>query len=72
MLGIVHPLDGKLYEQDGKGNIKVSKDGDWGLFGIDGKHIEGPMTECDPQLCGWVGGPQYGSARLDPNAAKSA
>lgn len=72
MLGIIHPLDGKLYEQDNAGNIKVSKDGTWGVFTIEGKHLDGPMLECDPQLCGWVGGPQYGSARLDPNAAKSA
>ncbi|MEY3641201.1 MAG: hypothetical protein RLZZ199_1006, partial [Actinomycetota bacterium] len=49
MWGIVHPLDGKLYEKDGKGNLKVSKDGVWGIFDIDGRHLEGEMYECDPQ-----------------------
>jgi hypothetical protein len=72
MWGIIHPIDRKLYERDGNGNIKVSKDGVWGIFAIDGRHLEGEMYECDPQLCGWVGGPKYTNARLDKSADRTA
>jgi hypothetical protein len=64
MLGIVHPFSKALYEQDGKGNIRVSKDGKWGLFRVNGQHIDGEIRECDPQLCGWVGGPQVVNHRV--------
>ena len=39
---------------------------------IDGRHLEGEMYECDPQLCGWVGGPKYTNARLDKSADRTA
>jgi len=64
MRGIIHPFSKALYEQDGHGNIRVSKDGQWGVFGTDGHYIEGEIRECDPQLCGWVGGPQIANHRL--------
>jgi len=65
MLGIRHPFTGALYEQDGEGHIKVTlADGTWGVFETDGRWIRGAVEECDPQMCGWVGGPQYGSHRL--------
>lgn len=64
MRGIVHPFSKALYEQDGNGNIRVSKDGRWGLFAIDGRHLNGEIRECDPQMCGWVGGPQIANHRL--------
>ena len=41
MHGIIHPFSKALYEQDGAGHIKVSLDGKWGLFNIDGSYIEG-------------------------------
>lgn len=64
MRGIVHPFTRALYEQDGTGNIRVSADGISGIFGVDGHWISGELRECDPQLCGWVGGPQFANHRL--------
>ncbi|MEM9748875.1 MAG: hypothetical protein AAF945_19445 [Actinomycetota bacterium] len=62
--GIVHPFTGALHEQDGNGNIRVTLDGKEGIFGVDGHHISGELRECDPQLCGWVGGPQIANHRV--------
>jgi len=64
MRGIVHPFTRALYEQDGTGNIRVSAEGIAGIFGVDGHWISGELRECDPQLCGWVGGPQFANHRL--------
>ena len=64
MNGIIHPFSGALYEQDGAGNILVTGGDLTGTFTILGKWISGDLRECDPQLCGWVGGPMYGSHRV--------
>ena len=63
MKGIVHPFSRALYEQDGEGHVRVTDGDRVGLFTTTGKWIEGELRECDPQLCGWVGGPQIGSHR---------
>jgi hypothetical protein len=55
--GIIHPFTRALYEQDGHGNILVTRSDKQGLFGVDGHYISGELLDCDPQLCGWVGGP---------------
>jgi hypothetical protein len=64
MKGIIHPFTKALYEQDGSGNILVTHGERSGLFGTDGRWISGELRECDPQLCGWVAGPQTGSYRF--------
>lgn len=65
MQGIRHPFTGALYERFGDGHIRVTtRDGRIGLFHTDGRWIEGELREADPQLCGWVGGPQIGNHRL--------
>lgn len=68
MRGIVHPFTRALYEQDGTGNIRVvesTPQGDRvGIFGVDGHWISGDVRECDPQMCGWIGGPQFANHRL--------
>jgi hypothetical protein len=64
MLGLVHPFTKALYEQDGEGRIKVTLNGAYGVFTTRGKWIEGEIKECDPQLCGWVGGPQIANHRV--------
>jgi hypothetical protein len=69
MLGIVHPFTGALYEQDGHGNIVVTDGGRTGTFTIKGRWIRGEIRECDPQLCGWVGGPQVANHRLSKQSA---
>ena len=72
MLGMRHPFTRALYEQDGQGHIKVTnKDGNWGLFHVDGRWIEGPLEECDALLCNWVGGPQFRNMRLQENQTAS-
>jgi hypothetical protein len=64
MLGLVHPFSKALYEQDGNGNVRVSRDGKVGLFGVDGAWLEGDLFEADPQFCGWVGGPKVAHHRI--------
>ncbi len=65
MNGIIHPFTGALHEQDGHGNICVTLDGVTGIFGTDGHWISGDLKECDPQLCGWVSGPQITHHRVN-------
>ena len=64
MNGIVHPFSKALYEQDGNGNIRVTDGDRQGLFTTTGRWLSGELRECDPQLCGWVGGPQIGNHRV--------
>ena len=66
MLGIKHPFGGSLYEQDGEGNIKVTlaNGSQSGIFTVEGRHLSGELRECDPQMCGWVGGPILGNHRM--------
>ena len=62
MNGIVHPFSGALYEQDGNGNIRVTDGDRSGTFTVRGRWLDGELRECDPQLCGWVGGPRVGGS----------
>ncbi len=64
MLGLRHPFTRALYEQDGHGHVRVSRDGKVGLFHVDGTWIEGEIFEADPQLCGWIGGPKVAHHRI--------
>lgn len=64
MLGMRHPFTRALYEQDGNGNVRVSKDGKSGLFTSSGEWLDGEIFEADPQLCGWVGGPKVAHHRI--------
>ena len=62
--GLIHPFTKALYVKTEDGNIRVT-DGDVeGLFRRNGSWIEGELRECDPQLCGWVGGPQIEKPRV--------
>ncbi len=64
MRGILHPFSKALYEQDGEGHIRVTDGDRSGLFTVGGRWVRGELLECDPQLCGWVGGPQIGNHRV--------
>lgn len=65
MLGLRHPFDGSLYERDEAGQVLVTApDGRWGRFDPRGRWLEGELQECDPHLCGWVGGPRVAHHRL--------
>lgn len=64
MRGIYHPITGALYERDGE-DILLVTDGDRsGRFRPDGTWIDGELREADPQLCGWVAGPQVPHHRI--------
>lgn len=68
MLGLRHPFTRALYEQDGKGNVRVvDPDGRVGLFTTAGTWLEGELFEADPQLCNWVGGPKVAHHRIQPS-----
>ena len=69
MLGMRHPFSNALYEQDGSGNVRVTKNGKWGLFRPDGSYIDGEVFEADPQLCGWVAGPKVVHHRIQRSQA---
>lgn len=70
MKGIVHPLTGARYERDrpvdapGDVIVIVTDRDREGRFRPDGSWIEGELTDCDPQLCGWVAGPQVPHHRI--------
>lgn len=71
MNGLVHPFTRALYEQDGRGNVRVTHTGRIGIFSPGGRWLSGELRECDPQLAGWVAGPQLGSGRLSPASDRS-
>ena len=65
MLGLRHPFTRALYEQDGKGNVKVTTvDGRTGTFLPSGVYLDGEVFDADPQLCGWIGGPKVAHHRI--------
>ncbi|CAN5436164.1 hypothetical protein BH23ACT3_BH23ACT3_00680 [soil metagenome] len=68
MRGIVHPFSKALYEVDHDGNIRVTAGDRVGTFDLHGRWITGELRECDPQLCGWIGGPQVANHRLDSSS----
>ena len=71
MQGLYHPFTKALYERDGNGNILVTDGDRRGLFTGEGEWIEGDLRECDPQLCGWVAGPQVANHRVSASASDS-
>lgn len=66
--GIYHPFSKALYERHGDGQIKVTDGDTWGIFTNQGQWVSGELRECDPQLCGWVGGPQFLNHRMSDSA----
>ena len=66
MKGIVHPITGALYDQDGEGNVRVaSTDGRVGIFTPQGRRVAGDKIDVDIHLAGWVGGPKVKHHRLE-------
>lgn len=54
-MSMTHPFDtDSLYELQEDGTIKVSKDGEFGIFTGEGIHLEGTIREADPQICNWM------------------
>lgn len=54
-----HPLTGTIYEDLGEGKIKVQKDGEntYGVFTWRGEWLEGEVTQADPAMLLYIGGP---------------
>jgi hypothetical protein len=54
-----HPLSGTMYEHLGDGRIKVQKEGSnaFGIFTWQGEWLEGEVTQADPQMLLYIGGP---------------
>jgi hypothetical protein len=54
-----HALSRAMYEVDGDGNVVVTAlDGTSGVFTSEGVWLRGELRECDPNLAGWLAGPQ--------------
>ncbi len=70
MHGIHHPFTKALYERDGE-NILVTDGDRQGLFTDKGRWISGELRECDPQLCGWVAGPQVANHRMSESTKQT-
>ncbi|MGZ0217948.1 MAG: hypothetical protein ACKVIY_02855 [Acidimicrobiales bacterium] len=64
MKGIRHPFTQALYEQAANGNVLVTDGDRAGVFSDGGRWVSGDLRECDPQLCGWVAGPQHANHRM--------
>jgi len=65
--GLKHPFSGALYERhsdEGHTRIKVTDGDAVGIFTDQGEWLSGELRECDPQLCGWVAGPQFANHRM--------
>jgi nitrite reductase/ring-hydroxylating ferredoxin subunit len=54
-----HPLTGTIYEDLGDGKIKVQKEGSnaYGIFNYQGEWLEGEVTQADPLMLLYIGGP---------------
>ena len=54
-----HPMSGHIYERAGENLVHIIEEsGNVSVFDESGNWIEGEMTQADPHLCMWVGGPQ--------------
>ena len=59
-----HPMNGHIYERvdlDAPGSNSqvrvIDLDGHESVFEVDGTHVSGPITQADPHLLIWIGGP---------------
>lgn len=64
MNGLHHPFSGALYERTAEGTILVTEGDRQGTFTPQGRWLSGELRECDPQLCGWIAGPQVANHRM--------
>ncbi len=60
-----HPMNGHIYQrldttEDGTALVEVTDlDGNVSIFDHTGRWREGPMTQADPHMCLWIGGPTH-------------
>ena len=53
-----HPLSRAIYDVREDGLVQVDQHGTTGVFDHDGRWVSGELRHADPQLCGWLAGPQ--------------
>ncbi len=53
-----HPLSGAVYDVIADDLVEVDLHGLIGRFDANGRWLSGELRQCDPQLCGWLAGPQ--------------
>ncbi len=53
-----HPLSRAIYDVRDDGLVTVDDHGVVGVFDHEGRWVSGDLHHCDPQLCGWLAGPQ--------------
>ncbi len=57
-----HPMNGHIYERIELDRVRViDLDGNEGIFDDDGTWLSGHITQADPHLCKWIGGPTAAS-----------
>ncbi len=72
-LRLRNPLNGFVYERLEEGLVEVvSPDGRRGRFDVNAKYLEGDLTEVNPHLVNWAGGPQLAQTDLDKAFAEKA
>ena len=52
------PLSGAIYDVRPDGLIDVAEGDLHGVFDAEGRWVSGDLHHVDPQLCGWLAGPQ--------------
>lgn len=67
-----HPLSGAIYALQDDGLVRVEEHGETGLFHADGRWKSGAIRNADPQMIGWVGGPQLESRGVLGSSARPA
>lgn len=54
-----HPLNPRqVYSREPDGTVRVHMGARWGRFTREGRWLEGPVFEADPELCLWVSAPR--------------
>lgn len=53
-----HPLSRAIYDVRPDGLVEVTDHGSTGVFDPAGRWVSGDLHHADPQLCGWLAGPQ--------------
>ena len=56
-----HPLSRAVYDVREDGLVDVTDHGVSGVFDAEGRWVSGELRHCDPQMCGWLAGPQLPS-----------
>lgn len=48
----------QVFSRAEDGTVVVTSGTRWGRFAADGRHLEGPLFEADPEMCLWISTPR--------------